>query len=46
MRKLAAAVMCFAAAAMFAGCSKAEVEETIQPLVADAIAEADSEADS
>lgn len=31
MRKLAAAVMCFAAAAMFAGCSKAEVEETIQP---------------
>ena len=46
MRKLAAAVMCFAAAAMFAGCSKAEVEETIQPLVADAIEEADSEAEA
>ena len=46
MRKLAATVMCFAAAAMFAGCSKAEVEETIQPLVADAIEEADSEAEA
>ena len=31
MRKLAAAVMCFAAAAMFAGCSKAEVEDDPAP---------------
>ena len=31
---------------MLTGCSKAEVEETIQPLVADAIEESDSEAEA
>ena len=31
---------------MLTGCSRAEVEETIQPLVADAIEEADSEAEA
>ena len=31
---------------MLAGCSRAEVEETIQPLVADAIEETDSEAEA
>lgn len=31
---------------MLTGCSKAEVEETIQPLVADAIEETDSEAEA
>ncbi len=31
---------------MLTGCSRAEVEETIQPLVADAIEESDSEAEA
>ena len=31
---------------MLSGCSKDEVEETIQPLVADAIEEEDSEAEA
>ena len=46
MKRAAAAVIGLTAATMFVGCSKAEVEETIQPLVADAIEEADSEAEA
>ncbi len=47
MRRTAAAVICAVTGlTMLAGCSRAEVEETIQPLVADAIEEADSEAEA
>lgn len=46
MRKAAvAAAVILTAMSMLTGCSKNEVEETIQPLVADAIEEADSEAE-
>ena len=46
MRKAALAAVCvITALSMLTGCSKAEVEETLQPLVADAIEEADSEAE-
>lgn len=47
MRKAAVgAAVILTALSMLTGCSKAEVEETIQPLVADAIEEADSEAEA
>lgn len=46
MRKAAvAAAVVLAAMNLLTGCSKNEVEETIQPLVADAIEETDSEAE-
>ena len=43
-RAAAAAISLMTGLAMLTGCSRAEVEETIQPLVADAIEETDSEA--
>lgn len=48
MRKaaVAAAVVILTALSLLTGCSRDEVEETIQPLVADAIEEADSEAEA
>lgn len=47
MRKAAVVAACLLmTAAMLTGCTKDEVEETIQPLVADAIEEADSEAEA
>lgn len=47
MRKAAvAAAVILTALSMLTGCSRDEVEETIQPLVADAIEEADSEAEA
>ena len=42
----AAAISLMTGLAMLTGCSRAEVEETIQPLVADAIEESDSEAEA
>lgn len=45
-RSVMAAAGLLTALAMLTGCSRAEVEETIQPLVADAIEEADSEAEA
>ena len=45
-RAAAAAISLMTGLAMLAGCSRAEVEETIQPLVADAIEESDSEAEA
>lgn len=45
-RSAMAAAGLFTALTMLTGCSRAEVEETIQPLVADAIEEADSEAEA
>lgn len=45
-RAAAAAISLITGLAMLTGCSKAEVEETIQPLVADAIEESDSEAEA
>lgn len=45
-RAAAAAISLMTGLAMLTGCSRAEVEETIQPLVADAIEEStDSEAE-
>ena len=45
-RAAAAAISLMTGLAMLTGCSRAEVEETIQPLVADAIEESDSEAEA
>ena len=45
-RAAAAAISLMTGLAMLTGCSRAEVEETIQPLVADAIEETDSEAEA
>lgn len=45
-RSVMAAAGLLTALTMLTGCSRAEVEETIQPLVADAIEEADSEAEA
>lgn len=45
-RAAVAAIGLMTGLTMLTGCSKAEVEETIQPLVADAIEEADSEAEA
>lgn len=45
-RSVMAATGLLTALVMLTGCSRAEVEETIQPLVADAIEEADSEAEA
>ena len=45
-RAVAAAISLMTGLAMLTGCSRAEVEETIQPLVADAIEESDSEAEA
>lgn len=44
-RAVVAAISLMTGLTMLTGCSKAEVEETIQPLVADAIEESDSEAE-
>ena len=45
-RAVVAAISLMTGLTMLTGCSKAEVEETIQPLVADAIEESDSEAEA
>ncbi len=45
-RAAVAAIGLMTGLTMLTGCSRAEVEETIQPLVADAIEEADSEAEA
>ena len=45
-RAAVAAIGLMTGLTMLTGCSKAEVEETIQPLVADAIEETDSEAEA
>ncbi len=45
-RAAVAAISLMTGLTMLTGCSKAEVEETIQPLVADAIEESDSEAEA
>ena len=45
-RSVVAAISLMTGLTMLTGCSKAEVEETIQPLVADAIEESDSEAEA
>ena len=45
-RAVVAAISLLTGLTMLTGCSKAEVEETIQPLVADAIEESDSEAEA
>ena len=45
-RAAAAAISLMTGLAMLTGCSRAEVEETIQQLVADAIEESDSEAEA
>ena len=45
-RAVVAAISLVTGLTMLTGCSKAEVEETIQPLVADAIEESDSEAEA
>ena len=45
-RAVVAAISLMTGLTMLTGCSKAEVEETIQPLVADAIKESDSEAEA
>ena len=45
-RAVVAAISLMTGLTMMTGCSKAEVEETIQPLVADAIEESDSEAEA
>lgn len=45
-RAVVATISLMTGLTMLTGCSKAEVEETIQPLVADAIEESDSEAEA
>ena len=45
-RAVVAAISLMTGLTMLTGCGKAEVEETIQPLVADAIEESDSEAEA
>lgn len=45
-RAVVAAISLMTGLTMLTGCSKAEVEETIQPLAADAIEESDSEAEA
>ena len=45
-RAVVAAISLMTGLTMLTGCSKAEVEETIQPLVADAIEDSDSEAEA
>ena len=45
-RAAVAAISLVTGLGMLTGCSRAEVEETIQPLVADAIEESDSEAEA
>ena len=45
-RAVVAAISLMTGLTMLTGCSKAEVEETIQPLVADAIEESDSESEA
>lgn len=45
-RAVVAAISLMTGLTMLTGCSKAEVEETIQPLVADTIEESDSEAEA
>ena len=45
-RAVVAAISLMTGLTMLTGCSKAEAEETIQPLVADAIEESDSEAEA
>ena len=45
-RAVVAAISLMTGLTMLTGCSKAEVEETIQPLVADAIEESDSDAEA